>query len=256
VKIQGTAAIVTGGASGLGEATASELASAGAGVTIFDIDEEGGRRVAARTGGVFARVEITDERSVIAGIDTGRARFGPARILVNCAGIGLPLIRTVGKDGPHPLEEFRRAIEINLVGAFNVTRLVAAAMNDLEPLERGERGVLVNTSSINAFDAPAGTVAYTAAKAGVVGMTLVIARDLARRGIRCCTIVPGNFETPMLMSAPEEGLRRLLELVPFPNDRFGDPADFARLARHICENVMLNGTTIRLDGAVRHSMLG
>jgi NAD(P)-dependent dehydrogenase (short-subunit alcohol dehydrogenase family) len=256
VRIQGTAAIITGGASGLGEATAREFASAGGGVVIFDIDEDRGRAIANELDGVFARVDINDESSVASGIEAGRKRYGSARILVNCAGIGIPLVRTVGKDGPYPLDIFRRAIEVNLIGAFNVTRLAAAAMNDLEPLERGERGVLVNVSSINALDAPAGTVAYTAAKAGVVGMTLVIARDLARRGIRCCTVVPGNFETPMLMEAPEEGLRQLLQMVPFPNDRFGDPADFARLVRHVCENVMLNGATIRLDGAVRHAMLG
>jgi NAD(P)-dependent dehydrogenase (short-subunit alcohol dehydrogenase family) len=256
MEIQGIAAIVTGGASGLGEATARELASAGARVAIFDIDEDSGRDVAEEIGGVFALVDITDEASANAGIEAAKAQLGPPRILVNCAGIGIPAFRTVGKDGPYPLEVFRRAVEVNLVGAFNAMRLVAAAMNELEPLERGERGVLINTSSINAFDAPAGTVAYTAAKAGVVGMTLVVARDLAVRGIRCCTIVPGNFETPMLMGVPEEGLQQLLKYVPFPNDRFGDPADFARLARHICENVMLNGETIRLDGAVRHSMLG
>jgi NAD(P)-dependent dehydrogenase (short-subunit alcohol dehydrogenase family) len=249
-------AIVTGGASGLGAATARELASSGAKVTVFDVNEEGGRRVADEVGGVFARVDITDEHSVTEGIEAGKTAFGPARILVNCAAIGLPLMRTVGKKGPYPLDLFRRAIEVNLIGAFNVTRLAAAEIGSLEPMERGERGVVINVSSVNACDGPAGTVAYTAAKAGVEGMTLVIARDLAIRGIRCCTIVPGNFETPMLMTAPEEGLRQLLKLVPFPNDRFGDPADFARLARHICENVMLNGVCIRLDGAVRHAMLG
>ena len=147
-------------------------------------------------------------------------------------------------------------MEVNLVGAFNVTRLAAYEMLDLEPLERGERGVVINVASINALDGPVGGVAYTAAKAGVVGMTITIARDLAPRGVRACTIAPGNFETPMLMGAPQEMLDFLLPSVPFPNDRFGDPMDFARLARHVCENVMLNGETIRLDGAIRHTQTG
>jgi len=252
MNIEGHAAIVTGGASGLGEATARELSSAGGKVAIFDLNEARGKQVAQEMGGVFAEVDITDEVSVLKGIEMAAGRNGPARILVNCAAIGGPSIRTAGRKGPHPLDVFRRLVDVNLVGTFNVTRLAAHGMLDLAPLERQERGVIINVASINALDGPVGTVAYTAAKAGVVGMTITIARDLAPKGIRVCSIAPGNFETPMLMGAPQELLDQLLPSVPFPNDRFGDPADFARLARHICENVMLNGETIRLDGAIRH----
>jgi NAD(P)-dependent dehydrogenase (short-subunit alcohol dehydrogenase family) len=251
MNIQGHAAIVTGGASGLGEASARELTTAGGKVAIFDLNVERGKQVAEEIGGVFAEVDITDEASVQAGITLATAKHGPARILVNCAAISGPGIRTAGRKGPYPLEVFRKLVEVNLIGAFNVTRLAANEMLGLETLERKERGVIINVASINALDGPVGTVGYTAAKAGVVGMTITIARDLAPKGIRVCTIAPGNFATPMLMSAPSEFLDDLLPKVPFPNDSFGDPADFARLARHICENVMLNGEVIRLDGAIR-----
>jgi len=256
MKIKGHAAIVTGGASGLGEATAHELSSAGVRVAIFDLNAELGKQVAEEIGGVFAEVDITDEASVVAGIKLADAAHGPSRILVNCAAIGGPGIRTAGGKGPYPLEVFRKLVEVNLIGAFNVTRLAAFDMLNLEPLDRQERGVIINVASVNALDGPVGSVGYTAAKAGVTGMTITIARDLAPKGIRVCTIAPGNFETPMLMSAPKEFLDYLLPTVPFPNDRFGDPEDFARLARHICENVMLNGEVIRLDGAIRHSQTG
>jgi len=256
MNIQGHAAIVTGGASGLGEATARELSSAGGRVAIFDLNAERGKQVAKEIGGIFAEVDITDEASVQAGIALADEVHGPARILVNCAAIGGPGIRTAGRKGPYPLEVFRKLVDVNLIGAFNVTRLAAYEMLDLEPLERQECGVIINVASVNALDGPVGSVGYTAAKAGVVGMTITIARDLAPKGVRVCTIAPGNFETPMLMSAPQEFLDYLLPSVPFPNDRFGDPADFARLARHICENVMLNGEVIRLDGAIRHSQTG
>ncbi|MGH8249883.1 MAG: SDR family NAD(P)-dependent oxidoreductase [Steroidobacteraceae bacterium] len=253
MQISGNSAIVTGGGSGLGQATAEALAEAGARVLVIDLDEANGRAVAQAISGRFARADITDEASLEAAIACGQEAFGPARILVNCAAVGGPANRTVSKNGPYPLDVFRKIIDINLVGAFNAVRLAAAEMIKLDPLERGERGIVIMVSSINAMDAPVGTVAYTASKAGVAGMTLTIARDLAPRGVRCCTIAPGNFDTPMLHLAPPEFLDELLKLVPFPNDRFGDPADVARLACHICENVMLNGEVIRIDGAMRHA---
>jgi len=253
MNVAGQAAIVTGGASGLGRATAERLAAEGAKVTIFDCNEALGLQVAEETGLLFAEVDITSEESVQQGMEQAAASHGPARILVNCAAIGGPGIRTAGKKGPHPLDVFQMLVQVNLVGAFNVTRLAAAEMVRLDPLERGERGVIINVSSINALDGPVGTVAYTAAKAGVAGMTITVARDLAPRGVRACTIAPGNFETPMLMTAPVDFLDALQASVPFPNDRFGDPEDFASLALHICKNIMLNGEVIRIDGAIRHS---
>jgi len=253
MKVSGHAAIVTGGASGLGLATAKRLVAEGAKVSIFDRNSALGHQVAEETGVLFVEADITSEESVLNAIGQAAAANGPARILVNCAAIGGPGIRTAGKRGPHPLDIFQELVQVNLVGAFNVTRLAAAEMVKLETLDRGERGVIINVSSINALDGPVGTVAYTAAKAGVVGMTITVARDLAPRGVRACTIAPGNFETPMLMNAPEEFLQALQASVPFPNDRFGDPADFASLALHVCENIMLNGEVIRIDGAIRHS---
>src|SRR6185503_872373 len=253
MQISGQGAIVTGGGSGLGRATAETLAQAGARVLVVDLDEANGRAVAKAISGRFAHADITDQAALEAAIAVGREALGPARILVNCAAVGGPPLRTVGKDGPYPLDLFRRIVEVNLVGAFNAVRLAAAEMIALDPLPRGERGVVIMVSSINAIDAPVGTVAYTAAKAGVAGMTLAIARDLAPKGVRCCTIAPGDFDTPLLRLAPQPFLDELIKLVPFPNDRFGDPADFARLALHICENAMLNGEVIRLDAAVRHA---
>lgn len=250
--LDGVGAVVTGGGSGLGEATARELAGAGAHVSVFDVDSNGGNRVAEEIGGTFDLVDITDERSVDEGIERA-TQTTPLRALINCAGIGAPGRRTAGKKGAYPIDLFRRVIEVNLVGSFNCARIAAQAMCALDPLEGGERGVIVHTSSVNAFDGPLGTVAYSAAKAGVVGMTLPMSRDLARSGIRVCTIAPGNFATPMLMGAPPAFLDELLRSVPFPRDEFGDPSDFASLVRHICENRMLNGETIRLDGAVRMS---
>ena len=249
MNIAGQGAIVTGGGSGLGKATAQALAKAGARVLVVDLDENNGAAVAREIGGQFARADVSDETSLQAAFK----QRADARILVNTAGIGGPPIRTAGKKGAYPLDVFRKIIEVNLVGAFNATRLAAAQMLALDPMARGERGVIVLVSSVNAQDAPVGTVAYTASKAGVEGMTLTIARDLAPRGVRCVTIAPGNFDTPMLHLAPKEFLDELIDLVPFPHDRFGDPADFARLALHVCENVMLNGEVIRLDAAVRHA---
>jgi len=253
MEINEKAIIVTGGASGLGEGTARLLSSLGAKIAIFDLNAEKGKMVADDIGGIFVETDITDEQSVEQAMAKARDAHGPVRILVNCAAIGGPSIRTAGKSGPYPLNIFKKLIEINLVGAFNVCRLAAAEMASLDPLDRGERGVLINVASINALDGPVGGVAYTAAKAGVVGMTITIARDMAPRGVRCCTIAPGNFETPMLMAAPKEFLDVLLSAVPFPRDKFGQPEDFAKMVVSICENIMLNGEVIRLDGAIRHS---
>lgn len=253
MKITGQAAIITGAGSGLGEATAHAFAEQGAKLLLIDQDEAAVRAVAQDIGTAWAAADVSDEASLRDALKAGRDAHGPARILVHCAGIGGPPLRLVGKGGPYPLDVFRRLVDVNLIGAFNAARLAAADMVNLEPLERGERGVLVLVGSVNAHDAPVGTLGYTASKAAVNAMTLVIARDLAPRGVRCCTISPGNFETPMLNLAPPAFLEQLLGLVPFPNDRFGDPADFAGLASHICENVMLNGEIIRLDAAVRHS---
>ena len=256
MKVAGQSAIVTGGASGLGKATAQRLLVEGAQVAIFDTNVVMGQQVAEAIGALFFEVDITREESVLDGISQAAAAHGPARILVNCAAIGGPGIRIAGKGGPHPLDIFQKLVEVNLVGAFNITRLAANEMVRLDSLQRGERGVIINVSSINALDGPVGTVAYTAAKAGVAGMTITVARDLAPKGVRACAIAPGNFETPMLMAAPGEFRDALLSSVPFPNDRFGDPADFAGLVLHICDNIMLNGEVIRIDGAIRHSHTG
>lgn len=253
MKVKDHSAIVTGGASGLGKATVKRLVAEGANVAIFDSNAELGRAVAKETGARFAETDITSDESVLNGLALATDSHGPPRILVNCAAIGGPGIRTAGKRGAYPLDIFQKIVDVNLVGAFNVTRLVANEMVGLDPLEHEERGVIINVASINAMDGPVGTVAYTAAKAGVVGMTITIARDLAPKGVRVCTIAPGNFETPMLMAAPDGFLTHLRASVPFPNDEFGDPANFASLALHICENIMLNGEVIRLDGAIRHS---
>lgn len=249
MKLQGIAAVVTGGASGLGEATARELASAGAKVTIFDINEERGSAVAKELGGVFARVDVTSEDSVTAGLDLGAKAHGEARVLINCAGIAIGE-KTVGKGTPHNLDNFTRVIQINLIGTFNCIRLAAARMVALDPLADEERGVIVNTASVAAFEGQIGQVAYSASKGGVVGMTLPIARDLANDGVRVCTIAPGLFLTPMMKGLPQNVQDSLAATVPFPH-RLGTPAEYGFLARHICENVMLNGEVIRLDGALR-----
>jgi NAD(P)-dependent dehydrogenase (short-subunit alcohol dehydrogenase family) len=251
MELEGVAALVSGGASGLGAASARELHAAGAKVAVVDVDRAAGEAVAAEVSGVFVAADLRDEAALAAALSAASAIHGPARVLVNCAGIGAPGARTAGARGPYSIELFRAVVEVNLVGAFNLARLAAQAMTELEPLAGGERGVVINTASVNAMDGPIGSVAYSASKAGIVGLTLPMARDLARFGIRVCTIAPGNFDTPMLRQAPAEFLEQLQATVPFPSDRFGDPAEFGRLARHICENQMLNGETIRLDGAVR-----
>ena len=249
MDIRGMAAIVTGGSSGLGAATAAHLASQGAKVTLFDVNEESGTAHAASIEGQFARVDVTQEADVLAGLAKGREAHGPARILVNCAGIG-PGCKTVGRKGPHSLDLFSKVITINLIGTFNCLRLAAAEMVELDPLEGGERGVIINTASIAAYEGQMGQVAYSASKGGIVGMTLPAARDLSRSGVRVCTIAPGIFYTPLLMGLPQEVQDSLGQSVPFPS-RLGDPAEFASLAGHIVTNAMLNGETIRLDGALR-----
>jgi NAD(P)-dependent dehydrogenase (short-subunit alcohol dehydrogenase family) len=245
----GHVAIVTGGGSGLGEATARTLAARGAKVAILDLGIDAATSVAAAIGGLALECDVAGAEDAGPAVAAVAERLGPPRILVNCAGIAIAL-KTVGKDGPHPLDRFRKVIEVNLVGTFNMIRLVAERAEKLEPLDGGERGVIVNTASVAAFDGQIGQSAYSASKGGVVAMTLPIARDLARSGIRVVTIAPGIFRTPMLAGLPEEAQVSLGQQVPFP-PRLGDPAEYAALALHIVENQMLNGETIRLDGAIR-----
>ncbi|TFV62887.1 UNVERIFIED_ORG: 3-hydroxyacyl-CoA dehydrogenase [Bacillus sp. AZ43] len=246
------AALVSGGASGLGEATTRALAARGAAVTILDLNEERGNALAAELGGhtTFVRTDVTDEASVQAAVADATGKDRPLRIAVSCAGIGTAQ-RTVGRNGePHDLGAFLRVLTVNLVGTFNVLRLASAAMSQTEPGEDGERGVVVNTASIAAFDGQIGQLAYSASKGGVVGMTLPAARDLSSVGIRVCTIAPGLVDTPLLGSLPEEARRALSAGIPFPK-RLGRPSDFAELALAIVENGYLNGEVIRMDGALR-----
>jgi NAD(P)-dependent dehydrogenase (short-subunit alcohol dehydrogenase family) len=245
----GLIAIVTGAGSGLGEATARTLAARGARVALLDLGLERAEKVASEIGGVAIRCDVASAESGEAAIAEAARRLGPARILVNCAGIAIGM-KTVGKDGPHPLDQFARVVAINLIGTFNMIRLFADRAQKLEPLAGGERGVIVNTASVAAFDGQIGQAAYSASKGGVVGMTLPVARDLARAGIRVCTIAPGIFKTPMMAGMPQEVQDSLGAAVPFP-PRLGDPSEYAALALHIVENQMLNGETIRLDGAIR-----
>ena len=249
MQLEGVSAVVTGGASGLGAATARTLAGAGARVAIFDLNAELGQATAADIAGLFHQVNVSDEASVTAGLDAAEQAHGPARILVNCAGIGAA-VKTVGRGQPHPLDVYKRVIEVNLIGTFNCLRLAAARMVAQDPVGGEERGVVVNTASVAAFDGQIGQAAYAASKGGVVGMTLPIARDLADKGVRVVTIAPGLFLTPLFESLPQEAIDSLSASVPFPR-RLGDPGEYAALVRHIVENPMLNGETIRLDGAIR-----
>ncbi|WP_422031231.1 SDR family NAD(P)-dependent oxidoreductase [Reyranella sp.] len=249
MNVKGQAAIVTGGASGLGGATASALAAAGARVAIFDLQDELGEQKAKEIGGLFVKTNVADAASVEASVKTVVEKLGAPRVVVNCAGIGRSG-RTISKSGPHDLAMFSQVIQVNLIGTFNVIRIAAYAMSQAEPLDGGERGVIVNTASVAAFDGQIGQAAYSASKGGVVGMTLPIARDLASLGVRVCTIAPGLFLTPMMMSLPAEAQKSLGAQVPFPS-RLGDPKEYAQLAMSIVENPMLNGETIRLDGAIR-----
>ncbi|TIT19528.1 MAG: 3-hydroxyacyl-CoA dehydrogenase [Mesorhizobium sp.] len=245
----GQIAIVTGGGSGLGEATARALAAGGARVAVLDLGIERAAKVAAAIGGIAVRCDVSDAGSGAAAVAEVAETLGEVRILVNCAGIVIGM-KTIGKDGPHPLDQYRKVIEVNLIGTFNMIRLVADRTATLEPLQGGERGVIVNTASVAAYDGQIGQAAYSASKAGVVGMTLPVARDLARSGIRVCTIAPGIFRTPMMAGMPQEVQDSLGAAVPFPS-RLGEPSEYAALALHIIENQMLNGETIRLDGAIR-----
>lgn len=251
MQIAGGTFIVTGGASGLGAGTARMLAAAGANVVIADVDTERGSALARELGAGtrWVRTDVTDEASAAAAVATALDAFGGLQGLVNCAGI-VHGEKVVGKEGPHSLAGFRRAIEINLIGTFNVLRLAADAMAKGTPNADGERGVIVNTASVAAFDGQIGQAAYGASKAAVAGMTLPIARELARSGIRVMTIAPGIFETPMLASLPQEVRDSLGKMVPFP-PRLGKPVEFAALVRAIVEIPMLNGEVIRLDGAIR-----
>ncbi|OAN75425.1 3-hydroxy-2-methylbutyryl-CoA dehydrogenase [Sulfitobacter sp. EhC04] len=249
MQLDTTAAIITGGASGLGEATARHFAARGAQVTLLDRDTTRGPQVAAEIGGHFAETDVTDEESVKSAIALAIQKMGKITAAVNCAGIALG-IKTLGRDGPHPLGDFQRTIDINLVGSFNIARLAAQAMAGNDPEPDGARGVIINTASVAAFDGQKGQAAYAASKGGIVGMTLPMARDLAKEGIRVMTIAPGIFKTPMLAGLPEDVQASLAADVPNPA-RLGDPSEYGRMAGFIVEMGYLNGEVIRLDGALR-----
>ena len=251
MKLQNAVALVTGGASGLGAATVRAFLEGGGRATILDRPNSPGEQLAQELGGnaLFAAADVTNTDQVTAAIQKTLAAFGGIHILVNCAGVG-SAIKITGKQGPMPLEVFEMVIKINLIGTFNVTRLAATEMLNNMPNVESERGVIINTASLAAFDGQMGQVAYSASKAGIVGMTLPIARDLGRDGIRCVTIAPGTFDTPLLAMMPDEQRQLLAAQVPFPS-RLGRPSEFAALVCHIAENAMLNGETLRLDGALR-----
>ncbi|KEQ52731.1 SDR family NAD(P)-dependent oxidoreductase [Sphingobium chlorophenolicum] len=250
MDFRGLAAIVTGGASGLGGATAERLARGGAKVTIFDLNADLGEAHAKAIGGHFIKVDVTNEAAVDAALDEAEALNGKARILVNCAGIGPPA-KVIGRDGKAiPLNDFSKIVTINLIGSFNVLSKFAARLHDADPVGGEERGVIVNTASVAAFDGQIGQAAYAASKGGVVGMTLPIAREFARYGIRVMTIAPGLFLTPLLASLPQEAQDSLGRQVPFPS-RLGHPDEYALMVEQIVANPMLNGEVIRLDGAIR-----
>ena len=251
MKIAGTTTVITGGASGLGRATAERLRAEGGNVVLLDLAGSAGAKAAEGLGGgaLFTPGDVTSADDVTAALEAAMVRFGAIHGLVNCAGIGTA-DKTFGRRGPADLAGFTRVIQVNLIGTFNCIRLAAARMALNTPNAEGERGVIVNTASVAAFDGQIGQAAYSASKGGIVGMTLPIARDLAEQGIRVCTIAPGLFDTPLLAGLPETARASLGKQVPFP-PRLGQPAEYAALAAHIIENVMLNGETIRLDGAIR-----
>ncbi len=249
MNLQGTSAIVTGGASGLGGATASALAGAGVKTAIWDLQEEKGMAHAEKLGGVFCKVDVTSEESVAAAMKETVAAHGTPSILVNCAGIATAE-KTFGKNGAHNLDNFKRTVTVNLFGTFNCIRLVATEMEKNDPQADGERGVIINTASVAAFDGQIGQAAYSASKAGVAGMTLPIARDLMSIGVRVNTIAPGIFWTPMMAGMDQKVQDALASMVPFPK-RLGSPEEYASMALEICRNSYLNGETIRLDGAIR-----
>ena len=247
MRIDGCSAIITGGASGLGLATATELSKAGAHVVLLDLPSSAGADRATELGGSFAPADVTDEASVQQAVDAAVAA-APLRVVVNCAGIATAE-KTIGKGGVMPLDHFARVVQVNLVGTFNVIRLTANAMKDNDPVD-GDRGVIINTASVAAFDGQIGQAAYSASKGGVAGMTLPIARDLSNLNIRVCTIAPGIFMTPMMAGLPEPAQESLAKQVPHPA-RLGDPSEYAALARSIVENGYLNAEIIRLDGGIR-----
>ena len=251
MEINNTVAIVTGGASGLGEAVVERLIAGGGKVAIFDRDEEKGQALAAKHAGkaIFAKVDVADEASAMAGVAATVEAFGGVQICVNCAGIGAAA-RIVGRNGPMPLADFERIIRVNLVGTFNISRLAVAEMLKGEPKADGERGVVVNTSSLAGLEGQMGQIAYAASKAGVIGMMLPMVRDLSQFGVRVCTIAPGLFATPLVNAAPEEMKAKLVAGLEFPK-RMGAPSEFAALTAHIVENAYLNGETIRLDAGTR-----
>jgi NAD(P)-dependent dehydrogenase (short-subunit alcohol dehydrogenase family) len=246
---QGQAAVVTGGGSGLGAAAARKLAARGAKVALLDVNLDAAKAAAATMGAIAIACDVTRADTTAAAIGEARAAHGPARILVNCAGIG-PAKRIVGRDGPMPLEDFERVIRINLIGTFNAMRLAAADMQGLDPVEDGERGVIVSTASVAAYEGQIGQAAYAASKGGVVALTLPAARELSQFGIRVNTVAPGIFSTPMLQALPEDVQKSLAASVPFPR-LLGRPDQYADLVLHIVENRYINGETIRLDGALR-----
>ncbi|WJF89676.1 3-hydroxyacyl-CoA dehydrogenase [Paraburkholderia bonniea] len=248
MELHGNVFLITGGASGLGAATAQLFAQHGGKVVLADLNQEAGQALAQQLGGVFVKCDVSREEDAQQAV-AAATQLGTLRGLVNCAGIA-PAIKTLGKEGPHPLEAFTRTLSINLTGTFNMLRLAAAAMAQNEPNAQGERGVVVNTASVAAFDGQMGQAAYAASKAGIAGMTLPIARDLSRNAIRVMTIAPGIFETPMLLGMPQEVQDALGAMVPFP-PRLGKPAEYAMLVKQIFDNPMLNGEVIRLDGAIR-----
>src|SRR6266550_5344650 len=249
MDVRGQAALVTGGGSGLGGATALALAEAGAKVAVLDVNEAGAREIAGKIGGIAIKCDVTDPDGAAAAIKQARDKHGVPRVLVNCAGIGTAK-RILGRDGPMPLEEFDRVIRVNLIGSFNMMRLAAADMAALAPLEDGERGIIISTASVAAFEGQIGQAAYAASKGGIVALTLPAAREFARSGIRVNTIAPGLFATPLLLGMPQPVQESLAASVPFPS-RFGTPEEYAKLVLHIIDNAMLNGETIRLDGALR-----
>ncbi len=249
MNVQGQTAIVTGGGSGLGAATARALAEKGAKVALFDINIDAAQKVADDIGGLAVACNVSSADDAQRAVTHVANKLGTARILVNCAGIA-NAGRIVGRDGPHDLELYRRVIEVNLIGSFNMLRLVSDAAAKLEPLDTGERGVIISTASVAAFDGQIGQAAYASSKAGIAGLTLPAARELARFGIRVMAIAPGIFGTPMLLAMPQEVQDSLAASIPFPS-RLGKPEEYAALALHIIDNPMLNGETIRLDGAIR-----
>ena len=247
--IKNSVFLITGGASGLGEATARMAVENGGKVVLADLQADKGEKLAQELGGRFVKCDVTSEADGKAAVEAAVKAFGGVHVLVNCAGIGTAE-RTIGKEGPHNLAHFTRVVTINLIGSFNMIRLTADAMAKAGPNAAGERGVIINTASVAAYDGQIGQAAYSASKGGIVGMTLPIARDLSRNGIRVCTIAPGIFETPMLLGMPKDVQDALGKMVPFP-PRLGRPVEYAQLARAIIENEMMNGETIRLDGAIR-----